>query len=146
MATETPKYSLIEGLKIAISIATKALEEVRTLARKPGPPGPPGLGFDDLSFEQVSDRKFQLVFQRGEHRKVYPFSIDAMIYRDVFKEGDEYEKGDVVTWNGSAWVAKNATKSKPGEGSNDWRLAVKRGRDGKEVVSLPRDPNKPVKI
>lgn len=52
-------------------------------------------------------------------------------YRGVWKEG-EYELGDFVTMAGSLWhcdVAK--TQTKPGT-SEDWTLAVKRGRDGKD--------------
>lgn len=46
-----------------------------------------------------------------------------------------YRKGSAVTWSGSLWIAEAATKSKPGEGSMDsraWRLAVKKGADGRD--------------
>jgi hypothetical protein len=34
-----------------------------------------------------------------------------------------------VTFDGSMWVAMADTRDKPGTGSKDWRLSVKRGRD-----------------
>jgi hypothetical protein len=43
-----------------------------------------------------------------------------------------YRKGDGVTWGGSFWIAqKDAPEGRPGL-SDDWRLAVKKGRDGRD--------------
>lgn len=57
----------------------------------------------------------------------------SLIYREVYRDGVPYEGGDAVTFGGSLWVALRATTSKPGEGSPDWRLAVKKGRDGRDA-------------
>ena len=61
----------------------------------------------------------------------------SLVYRGVFREGGDdgsgYQGGDAVTFGGSLWVALRATTSKPGEGSPDWRLAVKKGRDGRDA-------------
>ena len=68
-------------------------------------------------------------------------------YRGVYSpEGDGYAAHDTVTWAGSLWHCnKTATTAKPGDGSTDWTLAVKKGRDGREVVSVPR-AERPVKV
>jgi hypothetical protein len=59
----------------------------------------------------------------------------AAAYRGVWQEADAYTMGDFVTLGGSLWhcnVAEDKlTKAKPGTGE-DWTLAVKRGRDGKD--------------
>ena len=57
----------------------------------------------------------------------------SLLYRGVFREGDQYDGGDAVTFGGSLWVALRATTTKPGDGSPDWRLAVKKGRDGRDA-------------
>lgn len=58
--------------------------------------------------------------------------LPVMIYRGVFSAGD-YAPGDTVTWGGSLWHCDESTSDKPGEqGSKGWRLAVKKGRDGKD--------------
>lgn len=145
MSKLVPKYSLWEAINTAIAIGTRALEEIRTLARQPGPRGNDGMGFDDMKFLHDGERGFSFEFVRGKEKKEYSFSIPAMIYREVYRDGDKYVKGDAVTWGGSLWVAKTETSAKPGENS-DWTLCAKRGRDGKEAVSLPRDPLKPVSI
>lgn len=51
-------------------------------------------------------------------------------YRDVWKDGETYERGNFVTWGGSLFHCnESGTKSKPGT-DGSWTLAVKRGRDG----------------
>ena len=63
---------------------------------------------------------------------LHPFTLPAMLYRGVFREGDGYEQGDTVTWGGSLWFCNERTKEKPLDGSKAWQLAAKRGRDGKD--------------
>lgn len=53
-------------------------------------------------------------------------------YSGVFEAGRAYVKGSFVTDHGSLWHANRATMSRPGEGSGDWTLAVKKGRDADE--------------
>lgn len=58
----------------------------------------------------------------------------APVLRDcgVWKQGMSYGVGAVVTDHGSAFVAKRVNMTRPFEGNDgDWRLLVKRGRDGK---------------
>ena len=55
-----------------------------------------------------------------------------VIDRGVFRAGTDYEHGDGATWDGSFWIAQKATQDKPGT-SDAWRLAVKKGRDGKDA-------------
>lgn len=58
--------------------------------------------------------------------------VPSMVYRGVFREGEEYSPGDTVTWGGSLWHCNELTKDKPLDGSKAWQLAAKRGRDGKD--------------
>lgn len=99
-----------------------------------GKDGKDGIGFDDMDVVYDGERTVTLKFQRGETVKEYAFSLPVQIDRGVFKAASEYKRGDGVTWDGSYWIAqKDAPIGKPGEpGSNGWRLAVKKGRDGKD--------------
>ena len=51
-------------------------------------------------------------------------------YRGIWNEGIEYNQGDFVTDRGSMHCALVSTRKRPGT-SDDWQLAVKRGRDAK---------------
>lgn len=96
-----------------------------------GKDGTDGLGFDDIDITHDGERGFTIAVVRGERRKEFTFQIPVVLERGVFKTGHEYERGDGVTADGSYWIAqKNAPSGKPGH-SPDWRLAVKKGRDGK---------------
>ena len=56
-------------------------------------------------------------------------------YREVYKAGDLYKRGEFVTWDGSLWLAKALeTRSAPGT-DDTWRLVVKRGREGRDARS-----------
>jgi hypothetical protein len=133
MTTQHPKYSIWEAINAALRAGTKALEEVRTLARQPGPPGKDGIGFDDLDFVATGERTFVLRFTRGEKVKEFPFTVPSIIDRGVFKDSGDYERGDAVSWGGSVWIAQRATTDKPDGPDSGWRLAVKRGRDGRDA-------------
>ncbi len=61
------------------------------------------------------------------------FTLPVVLYRSIFREGEEYEAGDSVTFGGSLYICLRDTKSKPADGS-DWRLAAKRGADGKPGI------------
>lgn len=111
----------------------------------PGKDGADGFGFDDLEFEHDGERGFKLKFIKGDAVKEFPFSVPMVLDRGVFKEGNEYAKGDGVTWGRHYWIAKDATKDEPKPGSA-WRLAVKSGRDGKDGQMLAPREIKPIKV
>lgn len=105
--------------------------------------GRDGFGFDDMSLAHDGERSFTLRFARGDQVKEFAFDVPVVIDRGVWREG-QYAKGDAVTWGGSLWIAREATAEKP-ETSAAWRLAVKRGRDGKDAPSLPKAAPSPIR-
>lgn len=93
-------------------------------------------GVSDVDISMNGQRNFIVTVNRasGASEKK-SFDIPTMVYRGVFKSGDEYLPGDTVTWGGSLWHCDEQTQDKPGEtGSKGWTLAVKRGRDGRGKV------------
>jgi hypothetical protein len=98
---------------------------------KNGEPGRDGLGFDDINVEQVGERTVRFLLRRAADEAEFDVTFPVPIYRDVFKEGTPYERGDLVTWGGSLWHCDKATTDKPSPDS--WTLAAKKGRDGKDA-------------
>jgi hypothetical protein len=90
-------------------------------------------GVASMSVEQDGERGFKAVAQMSSGRfEEKSMILPVMIYRGVFV-GGHHQPGDTVTWGGSLWHCDFATNEKPGEpGSKGWRLAVKKGRDGKD--------------
>lgn len=97
-----------------------------------GKDGADGLGFDDAVVEYDGERSFAVVISRGDKRKEFPFKIPVLIERGVYKDGTAYERGDGVTAGGNYWIALKDTTLRPGDNNADWRLAVRKGRDGKD--------------
>jgi len=114
---------------------TKSLGVVVGRDGKDGDPGPAGrdaLQVKDIDLRLGDDsRTLILSLDDGDVAYTAEIGVPTMIYRGVFKDGECYEKGDTVTWAGSLWHCNAETKDKPGEGSDQWTLAVKKGRDAK---------------
>jgi hypothetical protein len=54
----------------------------------------------------------------------------TLTYQGVHERGIAYRPGHFVTAKGSLWHCNAVTSEVPGE-SDDWTLAVKRGRDAR---------------
>jgi hypothetical protein len=91
--------------------------------------GRDGLGVEDFD-ATIDGRTITLTVTRGDFTRQRTLRIDTVLDAGIFREGTAYEKGDGVTFGGSFWIAqKDAPEGKPGT-TADWRLAVKKGRDG----------------
>src|SRR5574343_1830102 len=114
---------------------------------KDGRDGVDGLSFEDLTREQIDHRTFVLRAVRGDQTKdVGRFVMPSLIYRGVYEAGKSYQAGDATSWAGSWWIAEKDTTAKPGdanEASRAWRLAVKKGADGKPGPQGPEGPRGP---
>jgi hypothetical protein len=64
----------------------------------------------------------------GEYRE-QSAHIPTVMYRGAHDVEKQYARGDGTTYGGSFWIAKvDQPQGRPGT-TDDWRLAVKRGRD-----------------
>ncbi len=114
---------------------------------KDGRDGRDGFNLEDFDATLMDDgRTILLSFDRGDLSYKIELAIPAMIYRGVYREA-EYQRGDTVTWGGSLWHCDaDGTKEKPGDGSRNWTLAAKRGRDGKDGTTLPAKAHGPIRV
>ena len=87
-----------------LSVRIAALETREPIPGPPGPPGPPGRDGQDAKWS----------------------------YLGVYVSGKTYDVGDLVTDHGSLFYCCTTTTARP-ESSPDWKLMVKRGRDGKDA-------------
>lgn len=96
--------------------------------------GKNGFELEHFDVEAMGDgRTIKLHFDQGDTRHSYELEFPVAIYQGVYREGHEYAYGDMVTFGGSVWHCDKAgTSEKPGTGG-DWRLAIKKGRDGKDA-------------
>ena len=101
---------------------------------KHGERGPAGFSLADFDTEfRHADKTLVLKFASDDTLETHEIFLPYVRDVGVWKEGAAYLEGDGVTWGGSFWTAQKDTTAKP-DGSDDWRLAVKRGRDGKDFA------------
>jgi len=101
---------------------------------KDGEDGRDALDLEDLSLTIGEDKRtVTIALKRGETVIEKSIKLATIIDKGVYKDEGEYEQGDAVTFGGCLWIAqKDAPKGKPGT-TEDFRMAVKRGRDGKTI-------------
>lgn len=174
-----PQYTLHEAIGVCLRMGQLALDEVRALARMPGPKGdrgeqgkqgPPGergtkgetgRNASDLTFlqdyvvEQVGraiktasvttqDGGRTLRWAIGE-TVLHEIKTAIVLDAGVWREGTAYVAGDGVSFGNSFFIAQRATTLKPP--SDDWRLAVRAGRDGRDFrPDNDKPPTKPVRF
>jgi hypothetical protein len=102
-----------------------------------GKDGADGFSLDDLEIDDDGEGTITLRFIRGDLVRERTIRVPFVADQGVFREHGAYRKGHGVTFGGSWWIAqKDAPEGKPGM-SADWRLAVKKGRDGKDWSKSP---------
>lgn len=104
-----------------------------------GKDGRDAIELKDFDIELSEDgRTIKMYLKTDSETIERSLKIPTMIDRGVYRDSNTYEKGDAVTYAGSLFIAQSDDpKGKP-ETSSDWRLAVKRGRDGRESVKVER--------
>jgi hypothetical protein len=104
----------------------------RMPAPKDGKDGRDAFQVEDFELSLGEDRRtVSVAFKRGEESVTKTLTLPTVIYRNVYKDGESYEPGDLVTWGGSLWHCNEPTTDKP-ELTKAWTLAAKRGRDGRD--------------
>jgi Collagen triple helix repeat (20 copies) len=110
----------------------------------PGQKGEPGRNAADLTYlqdyaaEQVARALKTATMTSPDGGRTLHWKIGDVVHEiktaiildaGVWKEGATYAAGDGVTLGGSFFIAQTVTTAKPSK-SEDWRLAVQRGKDG----------------
>lgn len=109
-----------------------------------GANGRDGADFSACEMDYDGERRISIKGQGGEISKVLPIPID----KGYWREGMACEKGDILTHDGSAWIALRDTKAKPGIDAKEcWRLFARKGRDGERgPKGADGVPPQPVKL
>jgi hypothetical protein len=99
---------------------------------KDGEPGRDGFDLEAFDVGVIDERTIELKFTGAGQVHRYELEFPVIVDRGVFKAGESYKRGDAVTWGGSLWIAQMETGVKPDTADSGWRLAVRKGRDGKD--------------
>ena len=96
-----------------------------------GKDGRDAFDIGDLDINLAQDgRTLEFKFSQGENQVEKSIRLPIPIDCGQYRSGNTYERGDGVSFGGSFWIAQCETDQKPGL-DKSWRLATKKGRDGK---------------
>ena len=125
----------------------------------PGPKGEPGRNASDVTLiERMIEQRVGLAIKAASFTSpdggrtlrwaigdtVHEIKTAIVLDAGAWKEGTTYVKGDAVSSANSLWIAQTVTSTKPP--SDDWRLAVRAGRDGRDYRPDDKPPSKPVRF
>ncbi len=125
-------------------VITTTKGEAVKLGKVVGEDGQDGISFETATGEYEVERGFVIKLGAGQRRTelVLPY----MVHRGFYREGMGMKAGQSITHDGALWIAKRDNASKPClENEQDWALAARKGRDGKDGKSV-RVPAEPVKL
>ncbi|QDO99087.1 hypothetical protein FNB15_18230 [Ferrovibrio terrae] len=87
---------------------------------------------EELQADYDGERRLTLRFTRGPNVKVVYLKLPIPIDKGLYRPGERYERGDTVSLGGSLWICQvDSSSQQPGTGP-DFRLAVKKGKDGRD--------------
>jgi len=110
-------------------VVTLSSGEQKSLGPVVGRDGKDGADFSGVEFDYDGERTITIKGRGGEIAKHVSLPLD----RGYWREGMACEKGDIVTHDGTAWIALRDTKKKPAlEHKEDWRIFARKGRDGRD--------------
>jgi len=153
-------YDLWQVADVALRGSMRAIEEVRSLARQPGPQGEPGKDGASGKLDAVKDWAEGITY-RGEvrsyngstyqarrdtareppHEDWQPLALRGQdgrgfVVRGTWSPAETYARHDIVARNASSFVA---LKDNPGEcPGDDWKLWAGQGKTGKPGEPGPR--------
>ncbi len=82
----------------------------------------------DVKFGRLKNEN-EAIMRRLKYQEEQP----SLEYFGVYESGQNYKRNSLVTHEGSLWIAKSNTGSSPGNpGGSQWKMCVKRGRDGRD--------------
>ncbi len=132
---------------LVVTMSDGSTKDLGVVVGKDGDPGRNGFNLEDFDASVMEDGRTVLLSFTG---KDMDFKVElgfpVMLYRGVHKSEAPYERGDTVTFGGSLWHCDKATTSKPGDGSGDWTLCAKKGRDGKDGIVKEVGPPAPIRV
>ena len=125
-----------------------------------GEKGEPGRNAADLNYLQdMIEQRFERTIKGASFTSpdggrtlrwaigdtVHEIKTAIVLDAGVWKEGANYAAGDGVTHEGSFFIAQCDTAAMPSK-SKDWRLAVKRGSDGRDYRQEEKRVPEPVRF
>lgn len=112
---------------LVVTLTNGEVKSLGLVVGNDGAAGKDGADFSEFDVAYDGERTITIKGRVGEIVKRLPIPLD----KGYWTEGKFCERGDIVTSDGTAWIALRDTKAKPGiENKGDWRIFARKGKDG----------------
>ncbi len=128
-------WEALERAETDVHAAAADALDARDSLKKLGPLGEVVAGHEE-GFDATTDvvlahkRRFLEIYEEISDLRAQTTRSLADAHRGTFETGQTYRRGDLLTHSGGLWLALADGTDKPGT-SEQWRLIVKAGRDGR---------------
>jgi hypothetical protein len=122
--------------------------EVKALGKVVGEDGHDGLSLDAFELEYLPEsHEIQLKATAAGRTKELRYPAGGIRPAGYWREGTKAEAGEAWVHDGSLWIARKSTPTKPATGSEDWIIAARKGRDGERgAKGIDGTPPAPIKL
>lgn len=113
-----------------------------------GVDGKDGIGLDSFDLEYLDEtHEIRIKATCGDRVKEVRFPAGGIRLGGYWREGTKAQAGETWVHDGSTFIAKHPTTSKPDAKSEDWIIAARRGRDGERgQKGADGSPPAPIKL
>jgi hypothetical protein len=122
--------------------------EVKSLGKVVGEDGKNGLSLDAFEMEYLPEsHEIQVKATAAGRAKELRYPAGGIRPAGYWREGTKAQPNEAWVHDGSLWIAKTATASKPESRSEDWIIAARKGRDGETTIkTVNGGPPAPIKL
>lgn len=122
--------------------------DVKSLGKVVGENGKDGLSLDSFELEYVPEsHEIQLKATAAGRVKELRYPAGGIRPAGYWREGTKAEAGEAWVHDGSLWIARKSTPTKPATGMDDWIIAARKGRDGERgAKGIDGTPPAPIKL
>jgi hypothetical protein len=132
---------------LLVTMTNGEVKNLGAVVGKDGRDGVDGIGLDSFDLEYLEEtHEIRIKAACAGRVKEVKFPAGGIRPGGYWREGTKAKAGEVYTHDGTSYVAKCDTLSKP-DGKGDWIILSRKGRDGETIVkTVSSDPPAPIKL
>lgn len=132
---------------LLVTMTNGEVKNLGPVVGKDGRDGADGLSLESFEMDYLEEtHEVRFKAACGGRVKEIRFAAGGVRAAGYWREGTKAKAGEIYTHDGSGYVAKCDTMSKP-DGKGDWVILSRKGRDGETIVkTVSTDPPAPIKL
>jgi hypothetical protein len=133
---------------LQITLTNGEVKSLGQVVGKDGDHGRDGASFESFELEYLPESHEIAVKATAAGRtKELRYPAGGIRPAGYWREGTKAEAGEAWVHDGSLWIARKSTPTKPATGIEDWIIAARKGRDGERgAKGIDGTPPAPIKL